>query len=281
MAIVENSWLGFVRRVREKLECYPLINSLYLTITDSIETVQVSKGRTYKIGDYIELDDEVMKVVSIDTTNASYDEITVRRAEKMTDAATHTTPCEVRNCGNLWTHTEIKKLINDAIIALRPEICYEAIDETLTTATLTREYTIPAAISEVSWVEWEYSTSIWKRERRARVRSNKLTFDYQPTVGKTIRLVGWKYQDVFSVSVTELTLGQVFWELIIQYATANALESTLTNRARFTEYSASLNPRASTSDEITRTIYYFKNQFRIKKELKAPRKGGYSYRPKK
>ena len=281
MATEENSQLGFVRRVREKLHSFPGINILSASIDAVVNTMRVGKDREYKIGDYIEMDDEILSVVTHDDSEALYDELTVRRGEKMTDAAAHANPAEVRNCGQLWTNHELKKLINDAIIALQPEISYAGIDESLTTLEATREYTIPDALSEVSWVELERDTNVFLRERRARIRGSKLTFDYLPKIGQTIRLIGWKYQVPFSGSVTELTLGQGFYEMIIQYATANALESTLTNRSRFTEYSASLNPRASTSDEITRTVYYFKNQFRIAKNEKAPRKCGYSYRPHK
>ena len=281
MATEENSQLGFVRRVREKLNSFPVINTLYANMDVSVDIVKVGKDREYKIGDYIEMDNEILKVVTHDDSGAVYDELTVRRGEKMTDAAAHTTPVEIRNCGQLWTNHELKKLINDAIIALRPEISYAGIDESLITLEATREYTIPGTLSEVSWVELERNTNVFLRERRARIRGQKLTFDYLPGTGQTIRLIGWKFQAPFSATVTELTLSQDFWELIIQYATGKAMESTLTNRSRFTEYSASLNPRASTSDEITRTAYYFQNQFRIGKNEKAPRKCGYSYRPHK
>ncbi|MCK5613213.1 hypothetical protein KAR91_65680 [Candidatus Pacearchaeota archaeon] len=284
-AIVENSQDGFVRRVREKLQLFPnifdsVMGSPY-TIAVGDTYFSVNDYTNYKVGDFIEIEDEILKVSSTVDGGAVPDKVYAERGARMTEAAAHAAGKEIKVCGLLWTDVEIKKLINDAIIALRPEISYTAIDESLTTLESTREYTIPAAISEVSWVETERSTGVFLRERRARIRGNKLTFDYQPDVGDTIRLIGWRYQDPFSVTVTELSLGQEFWEMIIQYATALAMESTLTNRARFTEYSASLNPRASTTDEITRTVYYFKNQFRISKNEKAPRKCGYSHRPHK
>jgi len=283
MATEENSQLGFVRRVREKLNIFPVLDELKTTLIPTDTYICVVEKNNFKIGDYLGIEDmtEIMKVLSTEEQASPGDKIYVERGAKMTEAGGIPSGKIISNYGQLWTDMELKKLINDGIVALRPEISYAGIDESLITLEATREYTIPATLSEVSWVELERDTNVFLRERRARIRGSKLTFDYLPKIGQTIRLIGWKYQEPFSGSVTELTLTQDFWELIIQYATAKAMESTLTNRSRFTEYSASLNPRASTSDEITRTVYYFLNQFRIAKNEKAPRKCGYSYRPHK
>ena len=49
-------------------------------------------------------------------------------------------------------------------------------------------------------------------------------------------------------------------EAITYYAASNLLEQMLANRTRYVEYSAALNDRASTPDELQRNAYYFKNQ---------------------
>ena len=49
-------------------------------------------------------------------------------------------------------------------------------------------------------------------------------------------------------------------EAITYYAASNLLEQLLANRVRYVEYSAALNDRASTPDELQRQAYYFKNQ---------------------
>jgi hypothetical protein len=49
-------------------------------------------------------------------------------------------------------------------------------------------------------------------------------------------------------------------EAIAYYAASNLLEQMLANRTRYVEYSAALNDRASTPDELQRNAYYFKNQ---------------------
>lgn len=55
-------------------------------------------------------------------------------------------------------------------------------------------------------------------------------------------------------------------EGILYWVAAEAIEEIKTTRASFTEYSAILNDRASSADELTREVFYWKNQFRIFKD---------------
>lgn len=280
MAIAENSQLGFVRRIRERLQSFPITDALTADFAiDAVYFVIADKDR-YKVGDLIEINDEIVQVYKTETVGAE-DRISVYRGMRLTTAAAHSSAASINICGQLWTDYELKKIVNDSIYALRPEIAYQVIDKTLTTASSKREYDLPSGITEVSWIEIEKDTGVFLRERNAYHVKDLIVFNYQPAIGKTIKLIGWKEQVPFSGSVTELTLTEEFWSLIFLYGTAKAMESLLTNRSRYTEYSASLNPRASTTDEITRVIYYFMNQFRIGKHSLAPHKVGYSHRPRK
>lgn len=55
-------------------------------------------------------------------------------------------------------------------------------------------------------------------------------------------------------------------EAIVLRCCASLLEQLLANRVRYVEYSAALNDRASTPDELQRQAYYFKNQAVVERD---------------
>lgn len=66
-------------------------------------------------------------------------------------------------------------------------------------------------------------------------------------------------------------------EVIELYAAGRLLEELLGNRSRYYDYSASLNDRASTLDELQRTAYYYKNQADIlRDQISRPGLSGYA-----
>jgi hypothetical protein len=92
----------------------------------------------------------------------------------------------------------------------------------------------------------------------------------------SVRIWIQQKQTALTDDVTAIDLDSAE-ECITFYAAGRCLDELLGNRSRYYEYSASLNDRASTLDELQRTAYYFFNQATILRDgISRPGLAGYA-----
>lgn len=216
----------------------------------------------------LQIDDEVIRVRTYVAAGTSVG--SVIRGDRGSTAATHSNGATVKVFPFWgWTDFCINREIDLALDWLYPEVWYLQ----TVTSTLLSGYTdfgLPSGCiyptgKIVKRVEFLDTNSVyreilgWKHVNDRLILSKKTTKDYDARLwiqGKHARMTS---------DSTQLT-NQDPVEAIVLRACAGLLEQLLANRVRYVEYSAALNDRASTPDELQRQAYYFKNQAVVEKD---------------
>jgi hypothetical protein len=253
--------------LRDKLFAWP---DFVTTLAEALDATETAIDLTAVTGlseqSLIECESELMQVVSISSTTA-----TVIRGARGTTAATHDNATSVKFYPKWgWSDAALNQKINEAILWLREGQCWTLVFKTNTWLAEYKEFGMPAGViypsgDIVKAVEMkngsggdnsddEYVPILGWRHVGDRIFINqKLDIDRQ------IRLWIQQHQPLLSADATTLD-DDKYVEPLVMYATSRCLDELLANRARFYEYSASLNDRASSPDELQRLSHYFFNQ---------------------
>ena len=260
--------------IRPKIGDWPNRDQLAQDMTDSAILLYPKQISIFREGDDIEISSlggtEVMKVVTVDLGN---NRLEVTRGIEGTIPIAHLTD-DWMNVYFIWSDLEINNFIATGIRSLRPGVFLDVIDTSLETISGQTQYALPLTLQttngrgRVKKVELEtyQSSGMYTEDTRWQIEANNLIFNYEPSSCLTIKLTGWNYQDMLTDDTTDLDLDTDTTrvvEFIVNIANAEALESLLSNRVKYTKYSAIVNDRASTSDEINRAAFYFRNQAEI------------------
>lgn len=271
---------------RDRLAAHPIIAELLDAMDAKTSTLRMESSiLSGFMGNraLLEIDSEVMLVVNKpeDTTS-----IEVVRRYQGTTAAAHAKGSEVK-IHEIWGWTDValKRDINKAILWLRPHSWTQATGTAFTWSANYFEAT-PATADGISYPHGNYIIRLERLDTSRGVNNylpfnswlpsgNKLRFREATTSDLTLRPIIAKMQPTLSALTTALD-DDIFAEAIELYAAHLAFNALKTNRVRYTEYSAALNDRASTPDELIRTAFDLKNQAVVAREtFMRPLPAGY------
>lgn len=211
----------------------------------------------------LQVDSEVMRIVSI-----SGFVVTVIRGDRGSTAATHSNGATVSAYPYWgWTDAELNDELASACRWLFPEVWVPVFHENTVNADA-KEFGVPAGWSfpdqiPILTVELEDDSALTDESRFRlftfwRQVGDRLIFDRTMDQARDIRLMG-KGKQLPLTSDSEALEHNDYAEAIILRATGQSMLALLANRIRYVEYSATLNDRASTPDEIQRDYIVFKN----------------------
>lgn len=272
-------------KIRALLNYWPDLMRLEAAMDPETDTLRVRAGQ---LKDFIqpsgvlEIESEVLKVIDLP---AESDTVRVMRGHMNTTAANHVINTQVRSYGRWgWTNSELNLLINDAIRWLKPSAWIDALSDTFTWSADTHVVDVPAA-SGISRPDGNYiyqlehlnsGDSVYYPMRGWQLIGDTLHLRSNTAVGRTLRARYCQFQAALTGDTTNLD-NDDFAEAIASRTAELALISMGTNRVRYTEYSAALDDRASTADELIRMAFNLRNMAeRAKEQAARPLPSGFA-----
>lgn len=262
--------------VRRHLNAWPTTNTLNGAINSSVTTITLNSTPVLEFAgqrSLVEIEDEVMLVVSVDTgTNT----MVVVRGYQGTTAAAHadTTSVFIHPIWG-WTDAAMSIHLRDAFVWLRPTGWMLGVSETFTWDQGTYVAQVPTSSAidypNGNWlhqVEFQDSDGNFRPFYGWQVLGPYIRFREKASVDRTLHAVMLVWQRM-PLAMADSMDDDTFFEPVVLYAAQLALNELKTNRSRYTEYSAALNDRASTPDELIRTAFDLKNQAILAKETLA------------
>lgn len=247
--------------IRNSLSAWPEFTTTIAEDLDSTETgVDLTAVTSLQARHLIEVDSEIMRVFSISSLTA-----TVLRGDKGSSAAAHSNAaaCSFYPAWG-WTNVDLNRLITKAISWLGEGMCWTLVPKTVTWLSAFREFGLPSGVvyptgNIVKRLEMQDSQDIFHEIYGWRHVGDRIILNEKLTENKDVRIWIQTKQAVLSDDSTQLDEDK--WAEVIElYVTAKALDELLAQRSRFLEYSATLNDRASTADELQRLSYSFYNK---------------------
>jgi hypothetical protein len=260
------------KEIRNKLEAWPdLTTTLNGDITATAATLVVADADGLAARMLLEIGSEILQVVSISGTT-----ITVTRGARGSTAATHSNGATIKAYPFWgWCDSQLNDYINSAIRWLKPEVWYGAwIENTLLAERL--ECGLPDGVrypemGHVHIVQFENDDGDWQTVYAWQVLGDRMIFEKKFSEARDMRLFVIKHHAELTSDATEIRDNDIAGAIVAK-ACNEALEQFVGNRARFTEYSAALNDRASTVDELQRAAFAFFNKATLEKDrLARPR----------
>ena len=219
----------------------------------------------------LQIEDEVIRVRTY--TAAGTAVASVIRGDRGSTAATHAngTAISVYPFWG-WTDFDINREIDAAIDWLHPD-CWvlTALTNTLlidnTDFGLPSGYTYPNGniVKRIELLDTTVTPNIYREILGWKHVGDRLILSRATEKEYTARIWAQVKYARLATDAAQLTNADPV-EAIVYYASSNLLEQLLANRVRYVEYSAALNDRASTPDELQRQAYYFKNQAVVAKD---------------
>ena len=187
-----------IERLRLFLGDWPDLDTITASLTSTATTATVADTTIYAKNWLVEIDTELLLITSL----ASGTTLSVRRGVRGSTAATHASAAGVL-INPRWSSRQMLEALNVAIHATWPYLYLPVVDESITIATDTYEYTIPdmpsdsgqqiGRIGEV-WIKVNGEVTFSPLKTGWRVlpgATQKIRFAAQMPVGATVRLVGW------------------------------------------------------------------------------------------
>lgn len=253
--------------IRDLLNAWPeLTTTLSAAITTTTATsATLTSGTGLSDRMLLEIGTEILQVRAFSSGTIS--EMT--RGQRGSTAATHLNGAAVKGYPFWgWTDAHLNRLIDRAILWLGEGMVWTLVPRTNTWLANYREFGLPTGTV--------YPTGNIVKKLEAWNEATGPSGDY-------VEILGWRHQGdriILNQHLTEDTAVRIwiqtkqaqltsdgtdldedkYLEPLAQYCAGRALDELVANRSRFYEYSASLNDRASTPDELQRQSYYFFNQ---------------------
>jgi hypothetical protein len=237
-----------VTKISRRLHNYGDRDSLSTTASSTVTSIGVGNTSSYKVNDKIQIDNEVLLVSAVPTTST---QITVVRALEETTAALHNTASEILK-NVFWTRQEIFEALCRAIDWLYPDLFSLVKDESLTVATGTYDYTIPATIDQLYRVYYRSSsTSNFESLIEWEQIGTKLVLTYLPTIGSTLRLVGISPYTTPTAMGSTLDIPTYAQGCVITYSLSELYDDMISDKARYDKYSAVVINEGATEADLT------------------------------
>ncbi len=245
-------------------------------ISSSSEELPVTNVARYNAGDLIVIESEHMIVRSIDSS-VSPAIVSVTRGAQLSTPAAHLAAVAILIRPE-FTDRALNQAIDSAIKDSYPGIWLEVVDETLSTSTTAREYTIPNGFTFVRRIQVANAEGYFFENKDWDLIGTKIQFGNSfGAGGLPIRVIGQTYQSLLVDDSTNLTLSDEQADFIIYKGALLTLEMRLGPRLKATEYSASVNDRAGQPLELLQMFRYLVNETeRIKLRETKTQMGGYT-----
>jgi hypothetical protein len=268
--------------LRDKLACWPEVKTtLSGAINGTVTAAALASGTGLQERMLLEIESEILTLRSF--TGATLSEVT--RGVHGTTAAAHADG--VVATGHPfwgWTDAHLNRQIRSAIAWFREGNCWTLVPKTNTWLANFKEFGLPAGVlypagDIVKKVElWDDTYGVsgdWRTVRSWRHEWDRIMLNAPLTVDTNVRLWIQQNQPQLADDTTVLD-DDKYAEAIVLYATGRCMDELVANRSRYYEYSAALNDRASSTDELTRTAYQFFNQATIiRDQMSRPGISGY------
>ena len=264
---------GLIKAIRNKLAAWETLSS---TLNGAITTTTatsftLTSGARLADRMMLVVDSEIIEVVAYSGNNVT----DCIRGARGTTAATHLTLAAVKGYPFWsWVDTHITEALDAAVAFLREGGCWTLESHTATWAANTKEFSFPAAAAAAIYPTGDtlkilevFDDNIgddgdYKVVKSWKHIGSKVILNTELTEATNVRLWVQTAQPLLAADATVLNDDR-FFECLVMYATGRLMEEMMANRVRYFEYSASLNDRASTPDELQRDCYYFFNQATI------------------
>lgn len=171
----------------------------------------------------------------------------------------------------LFTDTDISQAINDAINNLWPEIYKRTATSIGSTSITVYEYALPAGVERVGKVEIvddndAYQEDLYWEEEQVDFgetgSANAIVLRQKArTAGKDIRVTYRGKFTQLSGDASEADYPSYMDSAVVTEACALLGEQLLSERSRFTEYSAKIDREAATVDDLIKIIAHRHNEF--------------------
>lgn len=270
------------RLLRNKNRCWPDDQTTCTAAITTTTATSVTLTSGIRLSDrcLLQIDNEIIQCRTFVTSTGVVSSM-IRGARGST-AATHlvTAPVYIYPEWS-WCDIDLNDSIDQAIAFLKPEVWFwKSYDNTLLAGF--NEFGLPAGVvypggEQVKQVEFLGSDgATWEPNLGWSHKGDRLMWDKKLPETKTARIKTAAMQAAIADDTATLS-DDNYAECIILYATACMMEDLVANRVRYLEYSATLNDRASTPDELQRTAYYFRNQAIVRKDaLTSPKPSGFA-----
>lgn len=249
--------------IRDNILAWPEhITALNGDITAVATSIVVTDSTAISPRQLLEIGTETIMVRAVDTATHT---LTVLRGYQGTTAATHSNGDTV----NVfpwwgWTDSQLNALLDISFDFCWPKIWYGKYYAN-TVSDGAREFGAPDAVrfpegEQIIELEF-YSTADtkWVPCYRWAQLNDRIKLDVAVSGDTQARMYCAGKHDKLTDDTTTLFNDDPV-PTLVAYTTKLALERLLANRTRYTEYSAALNDRASTPDELARQVYHFYNQ---------------------
>lgn len=262
--------------IRQDLAYWPVVGKLKEAIVAGARNLRLEDDMDKEFcqsKSYLEIDSEILQVVDLPENVES---VRVLRGVIGTTSAAHISGSDVKIYHSWgWTDIELNRLLDDAIRWLKPHSWTIGRSADFTWSGDTREVTLPSAagisypdgnrLHKLQWKDDQgrYHDFFGWQQQGDRLRMRNLA-----GTGRTLRAIYLKFQGVLSADSSALD-NDDFKEAITKYAVHLAFNALKANRVRYAEYSAALNDRASTPDELIRLAFDFKNQAVLVRDEKS------------
>ena len=177
------------------------ITVLLEDISSSATTLHVDETKSISRGT-IEIDNELMQVKSIDTSESTVEIIPATRGWRATEAAAHTAGAIIRT-NPIFPRNQVRRAVNDTIKSINLPVLktYEVDFDGVTFA-----YPLPAGIVEVTGISWNPpdTTGVWQLLKNWRLDRNfyvdgdansryAVVLNETPMPGRTMRIQYTQY----------------------------------------------------------------------------------------
>lgn len=257
--------------LRDLLGAWPDFTTTVAEALDATETgVDLAAVTNLAERSLIEVDSEVMRTISISSLTA-----TVMRGDKGTTAATHSNGATAKFYPNWgWSDVHLNRQIEKAISWLGEGMVWSLVPVTNTWLADAKQFGLTSGdeypngniVKRIElWDENLGAAGDYREILGWRHIGDRIELNQQLTENTAVRLWVQRKQALLTDDSTNLD-NDKYREPLVNRAAGLCLDELLANRTRFYEYSATLNDRASTPDELQRTAYYFKNQALIERD---------------
>ena len=253
--------------IRDNLFAWP---ELVTTTTEALDTTELGVDLTAVDNlagqDLIECESEVMTVRSVSSLTA-----TVIRGARGTTAASHSSGVSVSIYPKWgWTDVNLNLKINTAIEWLGEGMCWVLEPHTNTWLADYKEFGLPDGCNYptgniVKMIEMKDGSGgddtedQWRPILGWKHQGDRIFLNENLDIDREVRLWIQTIQPRLSSDSTVIKADK-FAEAIALYATSRCLDELVGNRARYYDYSVTLNDRAASSDELMRNSHGFYNQ---------------------